>query len=240
MKRATRHILLVALFAAWVCAARSAFAGQQGQLDNPVEAGKQAFADGDYPWYDAATDSLGPMEFLDPVDLGWRLGSLSSVLRFLGWMALGLLIAALVAVLFYVARNRAARAASVAVVEQDALVRADQVEALPFLAERPKGDLLGQARRHYQEGNYSEAIIYLFSYQLVELDKFAVIHLAKGKTNRQYLRETSRVSLLRSMLEGTMLAFEDVFFGRRTLDRARFEACWNNLPEFDEQLQSVT
>jgi hypothetical protein len=29
-----------------------------------------------------------------------------------------------------------------------------------------------------------------------------------------------------------MLVFEDVFFGNRTLDRARFETCWSRLDEF--------
>jgi hypothetical protein len=108
------------------------------------------------------------------------------------------------------------------------------------MRERAKGDLLAQARYYYEQGNYAEAIIYLFSYQLVELDKFSVIRLSKGKTNRQYLRETSRAAVLAGALERTMLAFEGVFFGRRGLDRAAFEACWNSLPQFEQQLRSST
>ena len=50
-------------------------------------------------------------------------------------------------------------------------------------------DLLAEARRHYQAGNYGAAIVYLFSFQLVQLDRRQIIQLAKGKTNRQYLRE---------------------------------------------------
>ena len=50
-------------------------------------------------------------------------------------------------------------------------------------------DLLAEARRHYQAGNYGAAIVYLFSFQLVQLDQRQIIRLAKGKTNRQYLRE---------------------------------------------------
>jgi hypothetical protein len=30
-----------------------------------------------------------------------------------------------------------------------------------------------------------------------------------------------------------MVTFEDVFFGRRALDRAGFEACWNQLDQFE-------
>jgi hypothetical protein len=115
----------------------------------------------------------------------------------------------------------------------DPLVTDDRIEALPFLRERSQDDLLGQARYHYERGNYSEAIIYLFSYQLVELDRSALVRLAKGKTNRQYLREARRMRPLAGLLERTMLAFEDVFFGRRVLDRLAFEACWSQLGQFD-------
>ena len=53
---------------------------------------------------------------------------------------------------------------------QDAIAgEAEQIENLPFPVERPKTDLLGEARRNYELGNYGEAIMYLFSYQLVHL-----------------------------------------------------------------------
>ena len=66
---------------------------------------------------------------------------------------------------------------------------AERIENLPFQVRQPRSDLLGEARRLYQTGNYQEAIIYLFSYQLVKLDESHFIRLAKGKTNRQYLGE---------------------------------------------------
>ena len=66
-----------------------------------------------------------------------------------------------------------------------------------------------------------------------------MIRLAKGKTNRQYLREITRSGrrALGDILEQTLLAFEDVFFGDRELPRDRFEACWQQLAEFDRLLQ---
>jgi hypothetical protein len=236
---ATRRNLIAAL-AAWLAAgAWMALAQESGRLADAVQAGRQAFEEGEYPWYDTETDALAPMEFFDS-DWNWEPWDLRNLFVLAAWTTLGLLIAAIVALAIRFFRRRAARASLAGTIEQDLVVTADQVDALPFLAERSKDDLLGQARRHYQEGNYSEAIIYLFSYQLLRLDKFSVIRLAKGKTNRQYLRETSRASTLKAMLEGTMLAFEDVFFGRRNLDRARFEACWNDLPRFEQQLESAT
>ncbi len=45
----------------------------------------------------------------------------------------------------------------------------------------------------------------------MELDKRQFIHLDRGKTNRQYLRELGRRVDLRRLLEPTMVAFEEVF-----------------------------
>ena len=115
----------------------------------------------------------------------------------------------------------------------------DRVEALPFHLRKSTGDFLAEARRLYEAGNYSEAIVYLFSYQLVELDKHHVLRLAKGKTNRQYLRETRQRPILREILDQTMVAFEDVFFGHHTLPRDRFEACWQRLDDFHRELAQL-
>lgn len=106
------------------------------------------------------------------------------------------------------------------------------MENLPFPVKRPQADLLGETRWHYEQGNFGEAIIYLFSYELVQLDTHHLIRLAKGKTNRQYLRELKADSSLRAILRQTMLTFEDVFFGHYELSRERFEACWRRLDEF--------
>ena len=108
----------------------------------------------------------------------------------------------------------------------------DRVENLPFKVDKPYGDLLAEARRQYEAGNYRKAVIYLFSYKLIQLDKNQFIHLTKGKTNRQYLRELRCQSRLLWLLEGTMLAFEDVFFGNHELERREFETCWRGLDEF--------
>jgi hypothetical protein len=94
-------------------------------------------------------------------------------------------------------------------------------------------DLLAEARRHYEAGNYGAAIVYLFSFQLVQLDRRQIIRLARGKTNRQYLREVGPRISLRKLVEQTMVAFEDVFFGNRQLRRDRFESCWARLEEFE-------
>ncbi|QDU29200.1 hypothetical protein ETAA8_43070 [Anatilimnocola aggregata] len=115
----------------------------------------------------------------------------------------------------------------------------DRVEDLPFQLKRPTGDFLSEARRLYEAGQYSEAIIYLFSYELVALDKRHFIRLAKGKTNRQYLREARSREGLKQILQGTMISFEDVFFGHHELSRAGFEESWFQLDNFHHQLEQV-
>jgi hypothetical protein len=115
----------------------------------------------------------------------------------------------------------------------------DRVEDLPFQIKKPTGDFLSEARRLYEEGRYSEAIVYLFSYQLVALDKRHVIRLAKGKTNRQYLRETRSREPIKQILHGTMISFEDVFFGHHQLSREHFEENWQQLDEFHRQLEQL-
>ncbi len=164
--------------------------GAKAEPQQSITTGGEALSDGSYPWYDSETDSLKPMKFEDQrPKKRWNLGWLKGIV----YAFLGLALAGIVARAGLVRAEVIAPRPQNGAAGQAPAMAADQVEALPFLAERPRGDLLGQARRHYEQGNYSEAIIYLFSYQLVELDKVSRIQLAKGKTNRQYLRELARV-----------------------------------------------
>jgi hypothetical protein len=247
------------LRAAWICfslAGLLILSGAAGAVaDDPkltaeeqqaIDSARKALTDGHNPWYDSQTDSLQAMELEAPErstnlgDWSWLLSALSDILVGLVYVLLGLAVAAIVGLLIWFALKIKRGDKVVRKRQDDAVEVLDQVEALPFMAERSRDDLLGQARRHYEQGNYSEAIIYLFSYELVELDKFSRIHLAKGKTNRQYLRELAGAAPPRAPLERTLLAFESVFFGRRTLDRGAFEACWNELPQFEAQLRGAT
>jgi hypothetical protein len=199
-----------------------------------ITAARDALNHASFPWYDGTKDGLRALA-LRPEREPWRLPHFS--LNWVAWVVLVVLGLALIAVAFLLLRSiRAGRSRSAALERSELLLHADAVEALPFMADRSRGDLLAEARRHYQQGNYNEAIIYLFSYELVRLDKSALIQLAKGKTNRQYLRETSHAQPIRRLLELTMVTFEDVFFGRRGLDRGGFEACWNRLDEFERLL----
>jgi hypothetical protein len=205
--------------------------GQQEAIDSA----REALGSGENPWYDRERDSLRRVNVQQVKESSFDFGSLPK------WIVYGVLAIALAAIIYALIRFAMQQLKDRKPLDegQKSQLIVDEAEALPFLAERPRGDLLALARQHYEQGNYSEAIIYLFSYELIELDKGARIHLARGKTNRQYLRELGNAAPLRGPLERTLHAFESVFFGRRALDRATFEACWQELPQFQTQLRGA-
>ena len=200
-----------------------------------------------YPWYDAQTDGVARIDvsppwylkwdwFWDAFDFSWS-GSIGSMswLEWAAWITVILLLIVLVYLLVraFLMRQPDPLGSAARAGESDADAERRRVEALPLGKRRSRSNFLAEARRCYQEGDYREAIIYLFSHQLVYLDKNQLIRLAKGKTNRQYLRELGRRTAVRRRLEETMLVFEDVFFGNYSIDRARFETCWFRLGDFE-------
>lgn len=223
-----------------------------------MEAAKRALGSGGrYPWYDRAKDDVRPLnvvprnaegergeQWIDdskpqarPVTTRPRVSLFGGVLSWIGLTALILLlglIAYLIVTTFL--KDEVSESVSVRKVVNSRR-DADRVEALPFQLRAAEGDFLAEARRLYEQGQYSAAIVYLFSHQLVELDKRHFIRLAKGKTNRQYLRETRRQPTIAGILEGTMIAFEDAFFGHKTLSRESFERCWRQQEQFQSELE---
>lgn len=210
------------------------------------------------PWYDREEDGIRELNVApsDPADSAnrktkwaaqkgtrrrWNWGSidfLSGALQVIGLtvlVALLILIGYLISKAFLKTEITETKVSKVVETAKDTA----RVEALPFQLRKPTSDFLSEARRLYEAGNYSEAIIYFYSYQLVQLDRHHVIRLAKGKTNRQYLRETRTRPLLRDILDCTMVAFEDVFFGHHTLSRERFDECWRRLDEFHAELERL-
>jgi len=231
----------------------------ESEPPNPVDVGKNALSRGArFPWYDRRQDDVRrlnvvPRQTTDERGTQWaaspstapttttgvrpRFGLLAGFLQWAGITLLVLLlglIAYLIATSFL--KEEVSEATSVRkVVESRRDV--DRVEALPFQVRAATGDFLAEASRLYQAGKYSEAIVYLFSFELVELDRHHVIRLAKGKTNRQYVRETRQRQVLRAILETTMVAFEDAFFGNKTLSRETFERSWTRVNEFRAELE---
>lgn len=222
--------------------------------DEAVEAGREALARGwispNHPWYDAEADDL---EFIAPPpppapqsnwnwswpwdwpDWNWTfdLFGATYTINLLLLAVILLAVFGLVWILMRVYRGRddTPQAGELAE-EEDIAGQLERMEALPFDVKPRRRGLLETARELYERGAYAEAILYLYSYQLVELDKSHRIHLAKGKTNRQYLRELGRRGPLRKLVERSMSLFEDSFFGHHAIDRQDFEAVWRRMDEF--------
>jgi hypothetical protein len=201
-----------------------------------VERGRAALgSQWSYPWYDGSKDDLFHITPpVPPKPWGWRWPFGLTGLQVLAYIGLALLVTLLATVFIqtYLNRENSGSGGDEQSTEAAAAQRA-RVQSLPFRLDPDKSDLLAEARLLYEQGSYALAMIYLFSYELTELDRYQVIRMAKGKTNRQYLREMSPRPALRGLVEQTVVAFEEVFFGNRPLERERFEICWNRLEEFD-------
>jgi hypothetical protein len=227
---------------------------QDAAPDPAVESGREALDEWwwrSYPWYDEPSDSVRPIDVSEPwymklqfwddwkwPDWQWtprRFRWPTDALEWLAWIGVALLLALVIYLMVrtYRMRDQVKKKRKAAAGKSDADDDRRRVEALPAGGLRWPADLLAEAARLYQEGDYRGAIIFLFSHQLIVLDKHHLIRLNKGKTNRQYVRELGRRPPLVRLVQDTMVAFEDVFFGNYAIDRARFESCWLRLDEFD-------
>ncbi len=258
-------LFLLALVLICACDSRPGYANTLRLTDDEaIQAGRDALRKrARFPWYDSQEDSLRPITTTPHREVdarnrssnwenNWTMPKMSSpnvpawIPTAFRYVAIGLLVVAIITLLFFVVRaflqsdlgpspSRAKRSDA-----DPSVGDAARIENLPFELRAPHGDLLTEARRLYEQGNYRLAIVYLFSHQLLFLDRHQLIRLTKGKTNRQYLREIRRkVPVVRQAVERTMVAFEDVFFGDHPLDRNRFEACWMELDAFHSRVQEA-
>ncbi len=209
--------------------------------EEAITSGREALRrGGGYPWYESQSDKLRRVQVRPP--WRWPDWSLNTNFRWPRWMSwipwIGivavLLLVVYILIRTYLRRESVAAADSQSHAVATAIDDEARVEALPFAIRRRPGNLLEEARLHYQQGNFSEAIIYLYSHLLVELDRNQLIRLTKGRTNRQYLWEIAARPPLYGLMEQAMIAFEDVFFGGHAMPRARFEACWSRLDQFSK------
>ena len=207
-------------------------------MSDPVTSGRDALDHWfGYPWYDAKTDAVRRVDVPKPwhINSDWGF-SLGSVLQVVGWTVVAVLVAVLVYFIVRALWQHEGRKSGKE--EEEPAGGADRVESLPVPASARHLDLLAEAERCRQQGDYGRAIVFLFSHELLQLDKNGRIHLARGKTNRQYLREIRPWPALGGLIEQTTLMFEDVFFGHHALERPAFEACWSRLEEFDKLVGS--
>ena len=115
----------------------------------------------------------------------------------------------------------------------------DHIKHLPFELEEQDGDFETFADRSLREGNYSNAVIYLFADLLVAMNEAGVIRLQRGKTNRQYLNELWDHEDIRPYYRNVMTAFEDAFFGQHEISKSRAEECFAARPAFDAAIEKI-
>jgi hypothetical protein len=216
-------------------------AGAAQAIDDPVGAGREALDQWwEYPWYDSAKDDVRTLDVKPPTPTNFGGFGSGEDLNIFVWLGIALLLL-LVLVLLVRAylRDDVAQAAADRRRQTDPRSLIERAEALPIAVDLSKVDLLAEARRLGQQGDYSRAIVFLYSHFLLRLDQGQKIRLAAGKTNRQYLGELSSATL-RKMLHTVMLAFEDAFFGKHRIERERFETCWAQLEPLNSALAEVT
>ncbi len=179
---------------------------------------------------------------------GWWSNFVKSIGDMLAWLFQGwyvVLIVCLIALLvlivvavFYVVMTPSHGQRSKTSFSRRELEKA-KIQDLPFEVEQSLFGLLSQAERYRAVGDYSKAIIYLFSYALVEMDGARCIRLERGKTNRVYLHELKHRDGLRGFTTQIVVAFEYAFFGKHVLNQDSFERIWEQLPAFEAMLKQT-
>jgi len=111
---------------------------------------------------------------------------------------------------------------------------------LPFEVEQPIAGLKAQADYYRNKQDYRNAMIYLFSYLLVECDTAGCIRLARGKTNHRYVRELKGYPEVQNPFKRVVELFEEAFFGRKEISKERFEAIWNELPVIEQAIAKTS
>jgi hypothetical protein len=124
-------------------------------------------------------------------------------------------------------------------IEEDLEQQRSRISDLPFDIEQPMLGLRAQAESCRAAGDYRKALIYLFSYLLVELDKAHCIRLERGKTNGEYLREVRSWPELSGSMKPIVQLFEFVYFGRNPLDRGTLDTVWAKLPGMEGAIAQI-
>lgn len=197
------------------------------------------------PWYDAERDELRaikiPLPDTPPPVGSWtratnpdiRPPTISAswllwLIQIVGWSLLGVCLAAvIVAVLQRIRHPSVSPSTRTATIEPRI-----RIDALPPHIPRTKRSLWEEAQDCYERGDLGWAIVFLYGYQLVELDRCGYLRLTKGKTNRQYVRELARIPEMQTLLQRTSRLSEAFYFGTHVPTSDQFHSCWKEIDDF--------
>ncbi|MBR4835280.1 MAG: DUF4129 domain-containing protein [Thermoguttaceae bacterium] len=104
--------------------------------------------------------------------------------------------------------------------------RERRLEAIAPEARERVDDLGTAAENALAAGDLRLALVYFFSWLIVESDKRGLLRARRGKTNREYWLELAVNPGVRTIYKAAMDAFERVYFGGRTISREEFDDVW--------------
>lgn len=140
------------------------------------------------------------------------------------------LVGALVWATFETLRNGGAK-------EKKKTEKADRERRLEAIAPeaRERVDDLGTAAENaLAAGDLRLALVYFFSWLIVESDKRGLLWARRGKTNREYWSELAVNPEAQTIYKATMDEFERVYFGAQTISRTEFDDVWRLREPFVE------
>jgi hypothetical protein len=209
-----------------------------------------------YPWYDGGTDQVKPLVYEQYAWIKWlgdRIGALLDWLEGLisrsprgaghglgGFIPTFLFLlfgGALMIILWRLWRQSEPRQATPA----DAPAQVGSIARLAGLA--PGVSLEGkdpwaEALARRAAGDRAGAVIWLFFYQLLTLNRLGLVRLAPGRTARQYVFAVAD-PLLREGLEATLGLFEEAYYGHRVPTASALEAVWSRALAFRRHLEAI-
>ena len=97
------------------------------------------------------------------------------------------------------------------------------LSALPFAVPDATGDPEASFNAACAVGDWTRAVVWLYAWQLLALDRVGVVRLLPGKTNRGYQREVSALQPIRTALSATIEVFERTYFGHHPATRNEVE-----------------
>lgn len=233
----------------------------KAQQTDPVEMGAEALKGGKFPWYESDSNTAQPVESpntksaasanrrlvrakkVQPVATptswsGW-FQQLFDGLSYTAYILLTLVAAVLVSLLIwgYIRFRPSEMSKTDRQKLEETEAMSDRIQELPFTVSRQLNDHFeDRARAAADTGNYAEAVMLLFSFILLSLDRKGLIRLRRGTTNRQYLNEIRHHDRLPEFYNQVMVPFEKSFFGGHRIDQETFEKCWQNVESFRHSL----
>ncbi len=207
----------------------------------------------DYPWYDAVTDSTRglslppdktvappPPAAPAPVTYGNNNNG-DSDFAYLWWFLLAVVV---LIVLWLILRTMNQRdpewQAAKARPQPGTLTSVARLTDLPVELSPRVTNMYDEAQRLAGTGDYSLAVVYLYSHMLVRLTEAGRIQLAKGKTNRQYLRELRLDPELWKFFSRAIVQFEQSYFGNHPPSPALFDALSHDWQPWETELSRAS